>query len=231
MIYILLVLIISTIQVTPCGNRAKRGSLFCHNHSVANGWDGKDFYEILTTGAEYMDYPLNALAIKANGKPCKCGSRQEIIKLSGENILDEAAVRNYNQFIFDSLRSDDEGVEIHRLITNHPTAYHLVRACYNYRLMIHIISVLAEKQPMDMTIDQVEAELVEKFALFLNKKCHAKLNKRDSQGRAQLCEKTAMMGDLFCSNHCCNRPGHSHSSSLGDIYLSIWEEGYRHFGK
>lgn len=211
-------------QVTPCKNRPNRGSLFCRNHQYDNGWDGMDHYEILSTSSEDMEVHLNAIGAKTKGTPAKTSTRTEVIKVSGENVLDEKSVREYNLQIYNTLRGIGEPKPIFRLISNHPTAYHLNRACYDFRLMLKVISVMAEKDD-----DLCEAELVEKFGLFLTRKCHGKLSKCDSSGRPCLCNKLAMRGDMFCERHSHTRPGYSADSSLADIYLQVWNEGYRHF--
>jgi hypothetical protein len=156
-------------------------------------------------------------------------SRPEVMRVSGEDVSNHALVRSTNRAIFDALRSEDiESIPlVHRFISNHPTDYHLVRACYDFRLMVHIIAVMADEMEDLVT----EAGLVERFAMFLNRQCLGKTcGKRCCDGEApRLCQKRAMRGSLFCESHHDAKPGYAPGMSMGQIFIKAWDEGVRHY--
>lgn len=167
--------------------------------------------------------------MEGSGSSSSGSSRTEVMRVSGEDISNHALVRSTNRAIFDALRGHDidNMPLVHRFISNHPTDYHLVRACYDFRLIVHIISVMA-KEMEDMV---TEAELVERFAMFLNRQCLGKTcGKRNCAGETgRLCQKRAMRGSLFCESHHDSKPGYAPGMSMGQIFIQAWGEGVRHY--
>ena len=199
----------------PCKNHPKRGTLFCHDHDKNNDWNiiGSDF-DIYKEVKPFMKFHTSSL----NPKTPKVMNHFHMAKSSGENVLDEAEVRSTNQKIFSNLRDEvtANGFEFnHRMITNHPSAYHLNRACYDYRLMFSIIGYMAEEDEDSLTYEN----LMKVFGMFLCRKCCAKI-----PGKG-MCNKKSCHGSIWCEKHYVNHLGYDEDDkSDAEIYLEVFEE-------
>lgn len=194
-----------------CKNHPKRGKLFCHDHdNENNGWDYMSDFLIYKEAKPHMRFYNSAL----KPKEPKVLNHFHVVKSSGENVLDESAVRRTNKEIFDNLRDPEELSYSHRMISNHPSAYHLNRACYDYRLMFNIITTMAEDDDVDIT-DEL---LMEKLGLFMCRKCCAEL-----PGKG-FCNKKSCHGSVWCEKHYVNHLGHEADVCDGSVYLKVFEK-------
>jgi hypothetical protein len=199
------------LQAVPCKNHPKRGSLFCHDHdNNNNNWDVlESAFDIYQEAKPHMRFHTTSL----NPKPPKVLNHFHVAKSSGENVLDEAEVRSTNQKIYSNLRNKEEFELNHRMISNHPSAYHLNRACYDYRLMFSIIGHMAEEDEDSLT----DEHLMEVFGMFLCRKCCANI-----PGKG-LCNKKSCHGSIWCEKHYVNHLGYNLESDA-EIYLEVLEE-------
>lgn len=194
----------------PCKNHPKRGSLFCHDHEKDNDWDiFESEFDMYNEAKPHMRFHTSSL----NPKKPKELNHFHVVKSSGENVLDEAEVRSINQNIYNNLRDVEELALNHRMISNHPSAYHLNRACYDYRLIFNIISYMAEEDEDSLTDEQ----LMKVFGLFLCRKCCAKI-----PGKG-FCNKKSCHGSIWCEKHYENHLGYDDECDA-EIYLSVFEE-------
>jgi len=205
--------------VIPCKNHPKRGTLFCHDHVYENGqengkssdWNiiGTEF-DIYNEARPFMKFHTSSL----NQKTPKDMNHCHVAKSSGENVLDESEVRRNNLQIFSNMRDEEEIVLNHRMISNHPSAYHLNRACYDYRLIFSIIAYMAEEDEESLT----DAKLMEVFGMFLCRKCCA-----DIPGKG-MCNKKSCHGSIWCEKHYENHLGYDFDVCDAEIYLSVFEK-------